>query len=102
MIMRVIAMTPEQINMLPPPERAGIIQLVSSCSVFKDTLLSKTVLGILPCHFRVTLMPVTFRPSTASRPLHPHPRSHVSPRFHFPVLPAFFRDLASTSGSVQH
>ncbi|KAN0073681.1 hypothetical protein V8E55_012158 [Tylopilus felleus] len=27
MIMRVIAMTPEQINMLPPPERAGIIQL---------------------------------------------------------------------------
>ena len=32
MIMRVIAMTPEQINMLPPPERAGIIQLVSSCS----------------------------------------------------------------------
>lgn len=29
MIMRVIAMTPEQINMLPSPERAGIIQLVS-------------------------------------------------------------------------
>lgn len=27
--MRVIAMTPEQINMLPPPERAGITQLVS-------------------------------------------------------------------------
>ncbi|KAI9566309.1 hypothetical protein HD554DRAFT_1178907 [Boletus coccyginus] len=27
MIMRVIAMTPEQINMLPAPERAGIIQL---------------------------------------------------------------------------
>ena len=31
--MRVIAMTPEQINMLPPPERAGIIQLVSYCLV---------------------------------------------------------------------
>ncbi|KAF9218546.1 hypothetical protein BS17DRAFT_791168 [Gyrodon lividus] len=27
MIMRVIAMTPEQINMLPPTERSGIIQL---------------------------------------------------------------------------
>lgn len=28
MIMRVIAMTPDQINMLPPTERASIIQLV--------------------------------------------------------------------------
>lgn len=28
MIMRVISMTPEQINMLPPAERAGVIQLV--------------------------------------------------------------------------
>ena len=27
--MRVISMTPEQINMLPPAERAGVIQLVS-------------------------------------------------------------------------
>ncbi|KAF8435820.1 hypothetical protein L210DRAFT_851387 [Boletus edulis BED1] len=43
MIMRVIAMTPEQINMLPPPERAGIIQLVSSCSVSCDSLLSMTL-----------------------------------------------------------
>lgn len=30
MIMRVISMTPEQINMLPPAERAGVIQLRTS------------------------------------------------------------------------
>lgn len=27
MIIRVIAMTPEQVNMLPPAERAGVVQL---------------------------------------------------------------------------
>ena len=29
--MRVLAMTPEQINMLPPTERSTYIQIVSSC-----------------------------------------------------------------------
>lgn len=43
--MRVLAMTPEQINMLPPTERSTYIQIVSSCifiyhiRVFNDCLL---------------------------------------------------------------
>lgn len=39
MIMRVIAMTPDQINMLPPTERASIIQLVKNISLISLDLI---------------------------------------------------------------
>lgn len=37
--MRVIAMTPDQINMLPPTERASIIQLVKNISLISLDLI---------------------------------------------------------------
>ncbi|KAF8551088.1 hypothetical protein OG21DRAFT_1499360 [Imleria badia] len=80
MIMRVIAMTPEQINMLPPPERAGIMQLYDS---------SASVASCLVIYFRLTLMPVTLRPSTdlSTRNLGPI-FPHVSTSLCFPASSA--------------
>ena len=72
-----------------------------------NSLLSKTLSllrGILRCHFRLTLMPVTLRPSTASRPLYPKYRPHPSPTFPLPCasrllpIPCFPLPLAYNTG----
>jgi hypothetical protein len=70
-----------------------------------NSLLSKTLLrDILRCYFRLTLMPVTLRPSTASRPLHPKSWSHLSPVFPLPCashllsIPFFPLPLAYNTG----
>lgn len=77
--MRVIAMTPEQINMLPPTERASIIQLVRP-SVFGYSisqpmllplplflvLLSGVVMSVDNCY------PLPVLPPLRPRCVHPH------------------------------
>lgn len=98
--MRVIAMTPEQINMLPPPERAGIIQLVSYVPFLRIPYSSRIFCDLLRLSFPLDIdgrHPPSFHRLAVAAPenldsIFPH----VSTTLYPPRL------LASVSYSVRH